>query len=1575
MSTTALGFKVVEVYSDETIVVDGRTMPTVCLVEDDDGVCILLSISEIIRARTWVEAHSNGAAAIILLPENEEDPFWFCFAEDFIEKRIEHRLDETFEISEDLVYEAFHLLSYRDMRKHVHDEEEAPPKTNSGFVHLHAHTEMSALDGLTTVQELVDRAKADGQPAVAVTDHGVCAAHPDLQRIAVAAGIQPIFGIETYFCDSRLRRASPKPKDVTEEELEAWKLDSTEARHYYHLILWAMNDEGLRNLWAMSTEANRTGFYSHPRMDWDLLRTYNDGIMCSTACLRGPLAFEVTREREDRARHNMGQLLDIFGDRLYVELHTNSLEETKKANLQLVELAQEHGVPTIAVVDSHYPCGDDASTHKLWLKMQTNKDMHDDDQMFVGASDYHVMDRAEIESKLAYLGDAIVAESIANTVAVADRCKAEVRGNVTAPIYSKKGGTQRDVERVVEMCQEAWAKRIHPTPEHPQSEYMARFEREMRLLVNKSFCGYFLVVADYVQAAKREGIIVGPGRGSGSGSLVSYLLGITEIDPVKTGLLFERFLTEGRTALPDFDVDFPTSVRDWIQGYIAEKYGEHNVVRIGSQTRLKNRGVVQGVSRVLKDQTPQYNYMDFQAISAIIEAAESDTAGLGMKWDDLWTQHADSLEPYREKYPEIFALCDKLVGRLKTYGRHAAGWVISTDDPLTGRLPMRRGEEDSPDMITEYGFEVVEALGLIKFDLLTLRTLDTIMQAISLIKERTGDEIRIYEWEDEYHDAEIWDEICAGHTMGMFQIETRDGTRLTKQFQPRSLDDLADVITLVRPGPTRSGLTATYFKRRSGAQQVDYPDPRLREVLATTEGCFAAETRIVTKSGVREIGTLAGGRHELMTTKGGFLEAEVRSFGVQSLRKIALRRNQQEKIVYATSNHRWFAKWHDKSSAFREVLTDDLKPGMVLQPQMPFRGKPSVPSAFGVAAGITFGDGARSQWQCNLDLHGDKNIQLLRFFSQSRVTMPGDQDRYSEPYVKVLDLPRSWKDHPSLDEGPSYLLGWMAGYFAADGCVDENGQAVLAASRREDAEFFRDAGHRCGVGTYGIRTRFEKVPLPDGRVVDREISYVGLVSSTLTPEFFLVEQHRERFEQSQDRRQRNDRVQWAVVSIEDTDRVEEVFCAVVPHTQAFVLEDNILTGNCIIYQEQLMTTCQLLAGYTLEEADEVRSILGKKKTDKIEKEGQRFLPACTKHGMDRAAAEVLWAQMAEFAKYSFNRSHAYAYAMLGYWTAWLKFRYPVEFLTAVLSTVSKDRIPDFIIEARRMGYSVLPPDINESGQGFKPTDTTIRYGLDGISGVGETALKGLLAGQPFTSFDDFLARRGDKVDMGVVKTLARVGCFDSLFPNRAALERRLEYETTGESGLCVHRVFGAVGSEASRVCGFDWNEEPVEIGVSGRPKKRKPMPKKCTKACRQYTPPTAPDFVETIEPYTEEEIRTIEADLLGVWLSSTPFDRFEGIGFATGEDVIAGPAGEYKVAAIVRGFREHKDRNGKKMGFVNFFAKDANLDVTLFKDAWRKYHHLLEPNLVVGLAIEKQPSREGERLRLTLKTLIPVKGR
>jgi DNA polymerase III subunit alpha len=1181
------------------------------LIADDDGMRALVCPLEV-EAHILLQALPQGATMLIC----EEVPgggeawgYWCCSVEEFVEKRTENHERRSYTAPK--LHHFASIPTYREFRAELKAQEAAHPKDR--FVNLHTHTDFSALDGLTKMEELAERLVELGQEHMAVTDHGTCAGHYHLMKQAKAKNLHPIFGIEGYFVYDR---------HVKEDQYD-----------YMHLVLLAQTSRGLSNLWALSTDANRPdAFYGKPRMDWELLSRYAEGLICTSACVRGPLGRPLRAGRPTEVVDNLGRLMEIFGDRFYIELGTSTTEDQVLVNKTLVEMAFTYSVPLVAAVDAHYPHPEDYEAHQVWVRAGTNTTGTDTEaKLFGDQMPYHLASGAEVADRLGYLPPEVIEESIATTVEIAESCTAEFPARAEMPMFNPKEGRAYAINRCIDVIEANWARKCQGKP-IPEGEYLARVNLEMDMLVPKNFIDNFMITRDYVAAAKDQGILVGPGRGSAAGSLVAYLLGITEVDPLEYDLPFSRFMTPGRVEPPDFDVDFPTSARPWAQHYVTQRWGADHVARVGTHGRLKNKQVVRDVSRVFNNsgnEADAIDHRDIEAIVAIIDAEESTSAGLGYQWSQVMAANQEVMAPYMARYPKLFAMCERLVGRLKSYGRHAAGLVISTIEPLAGRLPMRVGDEDQ--MVSEFDFESSEAMGLLKFDFLTLRTLDTLDLAVKAIEANYGTKVSFYDWDQEYRDPLVWSEVQNGNTLGLFQFETRAMTRLARQVKPENIAQMSDIQSLVRPGPMRSGITGTYIARKDGAETVTYADPRLEPVLAETYGQ-------------------------------------------------------------------------------------------------------------------------------------------------------------------------------------------------------------------------------------------------------------------------------------------------------------------------------------IVYQEQLMSVCRVLAGYDDVQADYVRKILGKKKKDLVQEEGNKFTEAAVARGMTEDAARALWDRMGIYALYVFNKSHAVSYSLLSYWTAWLKAHYPAEFLTAVLATVDKDAVPKFAAEARRYGYKVLPPDVNLSSESFTTEGVAIRYGLANIKGVGEKAVEAILANRPYTSFEDFATKMAaiprKPCNAGAIKVLAAVGAFDALVPSRRALEVQLAQEHAKADQVCVDH--NPDRDNHGLPCNYDWESEPVELNKRGKPM-AKTIPKKCWKACRHYRPrgldlPT--------EPYTRPEVMQRELEHLGFWLTYTPFDiipKEERDQLYVAEEIETGPSGDYyNTAGLITNIRKTRVKaTGDQMAILTMTAFTSPIDVAIFPRAWASYSGILRVNQLVLLEIRK----------------------
>ncbi len=896
---------------------------------------------------------------------------------------------------------------------------------------LHNHSEYSALDGISYIEDIVKKAKELNYAAVSITDHGEVGGHLELEKYAKQYDIKPIYGIETYMCEDRF------DKDKTKKRGESTG----------HLVLLAMNNVGIENLWKLSSLAYLEGKYYDPRIDWDLLEKYNEGIIATSACMGGWVGKDILTNPME-ALKNASRLQAIFGDRFYMELHTYQNKTQEEWNKASVVLAQRLAIPLIIVNDSHYTNSEDWYLHECLTAVQMGKTINDSSRFQYGENQLSMLSEAESRNRLNYLPDDIVDEAVNNTGIIIELCNVEIPRQHGMPLFFNN--KEMDADELRQNIKIGFDNRIKPRIAPDEIDlYWNRIQYETSVIIDHGFQGYFLIVQDIINWSKNNGILIGPGRGSAAGSAVSWALGITELDPVKHELYFERFLDVGRVSLPDIDIDVPQDQRHLIKEYLETKYGKYTIASIGIFNTMAHKQAIKDLCRGL-----DIPIADANQISNIIDSKLNINGVLlkDLTWEQVKTYYATEFIPWIIKYPQLFKLLPKTIGHIRHHGIHAAGMVVNKSS-LIGKLPLRLKSDKSNDEVsTQFDMHGVEDLGFVKIDLLGLRTLSTLTEAMRLIKERHGDVIdHFYDWsnnwEKYYNDKEVWDNISSGNDLGIFQLETSNLSHLAKRFKPRNIDDLAALLSVCRPGVSRTidektgmNYLELYLQKRDRKVPIVYKHPKLREILNTTLGTFT-------------------------------------------------------------------------------------------------------------------------------------------------------------------------------------------------------------------------------------------------------------------------------------------------------------------------------------YQEQVMRAAVEIAGYSLQESDRLRKIIGKSQSDKMKEEREIFVTKAINNGVSSDLANSIFDEIEKSGQYSFNKSHALAYSFITYWTAYLKTHYPHEFMTALFMT-NPDGAPAYTKEARRLGISVLGPDINESGDKFTLTkNNSIRYGLESIryiSGVTANAIQQL---QPFVSMADFVDKINKskiRINKSSVYSMISVGAFDSL---------------------------------------------------------------------------------------------------------------------------------------------------------------------------------------------------------------------
>ena len=690
------------------------------------------------------------------------------------------------------------------------------------FTHLHVHTEYSLLDGSSKIRELTARAKELGMDSMAITDHGVMYGVIDFYRAAREVGIKPILGCEVYVAPgSRFDRENGAGED-----------------RYYHLILLAENNTGYKNLMKIVSKGFVDGFYYKPRVDLDLLETYHEGIISLSACLAGEVQKYLARGMYEEAKRSALRYSEIFGkDHFYLELQDHGIPEQKMVNQGLLRLSQETGLELVATNDVHYTFAEDAKAHDILLCIQTGKKVTDEDRMRYEGGQYYCKSEEEMRKLFPY-----AQEAIDNTHKIAERCNVEIEFGVTKlPKYEVPEGFD-SWTYLNHLCREGFKTR-YPDDDGTLSR---RLDYELGVIKTMGYVDYFLIVWDVINYARSQNIMVGPGRGSAAGSIVSYTLGITNIDPVRYNLLFERFLNPERVSMPDIDVDFCYERRQEVIDYVVRKYGKDQVVQIVTFGTLAAKGVVRDVGRVLD--------LPYAMCDSIAKMIPND---LGMTLDKALTANPDLKKLYNEdeqvKY--LIDMSKRLEGLPRHTSMHAAGVVIGSRS-IDEFVPLSRAADGT--ITTQFTMTTIEELGLLKMDFLGLRTLTVIQNAVRLAEKDYG--IKLDMDHIDYNDKKVLESIGTGRTEGVFQLESGGMKGFMKELKPENLEDIIAGISLYRPGPM--DFIPRYLKGKNDKTSITYECPQLEPILSPTYGCIVYQEQVMQI--VRDLAGYTMGRSDLV---------------------------------------------------------------------------------------------------------------------------------------------------------------------------------------------------------------------------------------------------------------------------------------------------------------------------------------------------------------------------------------------------------------------------------------------------------------------------------------------------------------------------------------------------------------------------------------------------------------------------------------------------------------------------------------------------------------------------------------
>ncbi|MDE5965819.1 MAG: DNA polymerase III subunit alpha [Lachnospiraceae bacterium] len=690
------------------------------------------------------------------------------------------------------------------------------------FTHLHVHTEYSLLDGSSKIKELVARAKELGMDSLAITDHGVMYGVIDFYRACKETGIRPIIGCEVYVAPgSRFDR-------------EAGRGDE----RYYHLVLLAENDTGYHNLMKIVSRGFTEGFYYKPRVDMEVLAQFHEGVIALSACLAGEVAVNLRQNNYEGAVAAAMRHREIFGENNYfLELQDHGITEQGTVNAGIMRMAKEYGFPLVATNDVHYVQAEDAEAHDILLCIQTGKKVSDENRMRYEGGQYYLKSPEEMAALFPY-----AREALENTERIAERCNVEiVFGEQKLPKYDVPEGYDA-YAYLKHLCMEGIGKRYADVTD----ALLERLNYELETIKNMGYVDYFLIVWDFIHYAKENGIAVGPGRGSAAGSIVAYCLEITDIDPIRYQLLFERFLNPERVSMPDIDVDFCFERRQEVIDYVVRKYGKEQVVQIVTFGTMSARMVIRDVGRALD--------LPYATVDMIAKMIPNE---LNITIDKALQMNRELKDVYEQdgQIKRLIDMSKKLEGLPRHASMHAAGVVIG-QRPIEEYVPLSKGSEDA--ITTQFTMTTIEQLGLLKMDFLGLRTLTVIQNAVSMAARRTGEDIDLNKLD--YEDAKVYELISSGKTSGIFQLESAGMKNFMKELKPKSLEDVIAGISLYRPGPM--DFIPRYISGKEHQELVHYETPELEDILKPTYGCIVYQEQVM-----QIVMTLAGytlGRSDLV---------------------------------------------------------------------------------------------------------------------------------------------------------------------------------------------------------------------------------------------------------------------------------------------------------------------------------------------------------------------------------------------------------------------------------------------------------------------------------------------------------------------------------------------------------------------------------------------------------------------------------------------------------------------------------------------------------------------------------------
>ena len=1182
------------------------------------------------------------------------------------------------------------------------------------FVHLHVHTEYSMLDGASRIGELFDKVSEDEQPAVAITDHGVLFGLVDFFNTAVKRGVKPILGSELYQAASSRYAQERTPG----------------GDRYYHLTALAMDDVGYHNLIKLSTRAYLEGYWYKPRVDKELLAEHSDGMIVLSGCLGGEVNQLLMQGDEAGAKQALSDFKDIYtAERFFVELMDHGIPGERQNWPILERMAADLGLRTVITNDSHYTRAEDAEAHDALLCIQTGSQIADEKRFKFSGPEYYLRTAEEMWAKYGTTAP----DALRATLDIAEMVDATIEfGLDLLPAFPTPEGM--DEQAFLRQKVELGAKERYgdPIPTAAQE----RIDYELSVIEEMGFPAYFLIVADLCDYARDAGIRVGPGRGSAGGSAVAYCSGITQVDPLKYGLIFERFLNPARIQMPDIDMDFDDRRRSEMIRYAADTYGEDHVAQIVTFATIKAKSAIRDAARVLG--------YPFAVGDELCKAMPPPVQGKEAPLDEAFAKSAE-LRDYYERDPDrrrVLDTAQKLEGLRRQHGIHAAAVLIGAK-PLDETLPLMR--TDDGQIVTQYEMGASEALGLLKMDFLGLRNLTVISDAETHIRNNKGrDNVDLTDphFLGDMDDPEVYEMLATGNTLGVFQLDSTGMQALVRKLKPTRFEDISALLALYRPGPLGLDMHIAFANRKNGLEEVTYDHPDLEPILGETYGvCVSGDTIVVdAQTGERIRVADAEGRRFLVQGAHGEL-GKVSHWVDNGEREVVRLTTQSGRAVTLTPDHRVLTTrgWVEAA----DLTADDA---VALPQRLDVEGEARSEDRLRVLAYL-LADGSISSKAGVSFVNNDPSLLVdfgervtrefpncvVRDYPRERVMQLDVVDdgtgayRRTSSLLSFLRKERLQGTNSATKFVPDYVWGadddgvarFLASYFDCDGHVGEKFAYVKTISphlARGLQELLLRLGIHARVASYeqedcrnGIAYQ---VHVYDGEAF--QVVQQHMLTAKRLPRFGarcwggVYERDQVRaavvaagVSQRQAERRAGvsrcgifrggrfmaeanaKKVSEALdLDLDFRDRWDRAV-AVEPAGRERVYDltvedthsfvaDGIVVHNCI-YQEQVMQIATDLSGFTMAEADKLRKAVGKKKRDLMESMKSQFLEGGQSNGYGKPIMNDLWAMIEKFAEYGFNKSHTVAYGVVSYQTAWLKTHYPVEYMAALLTSVKNHK--------------------------------------------------------------------------------------------------------------------------------------------------------------------------------------------------------------------------------------------------------------------------------------------------------------